>query len=351
MPSAAKLSANTSQLDEGRPPAARRESWVHRWRRRFLSIGGIYLAFGLALILTPILVSVGFALDVLSKPRRYGWLRFLAMLLTYLACESIALICTLLLWLLSPILGKERFIRLNYGLQERWTQTLFNAGRRIYGIHLDIQGLDQVQRGPMIVFVRHVSVADTLLPAALIANRFHIRLRYVLKRELLWDPCLDVVGQRISNAFVARDGVDTEGQVAMVRTLAEHLGPDEGVLIFPEGTRFSHERLARLQARARDRGDRSAEDFKHVLPPRLGGPLSLLDAAPNVDVVVLAHTGFDRVRRFEDLLEGALCGMRLKVQIKRIAAADIPAGDEKRAAWLYSIWRDVDAFVAESNAP
>ena len=38
-----------------------------------------------------------------------------------------------------------------------------------------------------------------------VSRRYHLRLRYVLKRELLWDPCLDIVGQRVPNIFVDRD--------------------------------------------------------------------------------------------------------------------------------------------------
>lgn len=323
------------------------ERWTSRWGRRFLSIGGIYIALLLSLAFSPILLLVLGGLDLRSTPRRFGRLRFLAMLYGYLASESISLLLAFALWLLWPFLGNERFIALNYRLQARWTQTLFNLGKRIYKIQVDAEGLEQVKQGPILVFVRHVSVADTLLPAVLIANRLNIRLRYVLKRELLWDPCLDVVGQRISNAFVARDGAETERQLAMVQRLAEDLGPRDGVLIFPEGTRFSPDRLARIQARDRERGRTRSERFRHVLPPRLGGPLTLLKAAKGSDIVVLAHTGFDSVRRFDDLLGGALYGTVLCVRMTRIPASKIPSDEEELAAFLYKLWWDVDAFVEQ----
>lgn len=326
------------------------ERWSSRWGRRFLSIGGIYFALLLSLAFSPILLLVLGTLDLLSTPKRFGRLRFLAMLYCYLACESISLPLAFGLWILWPFLGNERFVSLNYRLQARWTQTLFDVGKRIYEIRIDAQGLEQVKQGPMIVFVRHVSVADTLLPAVLIANRSDIRLRYVLKRELLWDPCLDVVGQRIANAFVARDGAETERQLAMIQRLAEDLGPQDGVLIFPEGTRFSPDRLARIQARDRERGLTRSDHFRHVLPPRLGGPLALLEAGKGSDLVVLAHTGFDSVRRFDDLLGGAFCNAVLRVRMTRFPASEIPSGEDERAAWLYKLWRDVDAFV-EQNPP
>jgi hypothetical protein len=53
--------------------------------------------------------------------------------------------------------------------------------------------------------LRHASIGDTLLASALVGRPHGIFwLRYVLKRELLWDPCLDVVGNRLPHVFVDR---------------------------------------------------------------------------------------------------------------------------------------------------
>ena len=43
-----------------------------------------------------------------------------------------------------------------------------------------------------------------------------VRLRYVLKRELLLDPCLDIVGNRLPNCFVARSGADAQADIDKV---------------------------------------------------------------------------------------------------------------------------------------
>ena len=48
----------------------------------------------------------------------------------------------------------------------------------------------------------------------IVAREARIRLRYVLKHELRWDPCLDIVGWRLPNAFVRRGAQDTAGDVA-----------------------------------------------------------------------------------------------------------------------------------------
>ncbi|MDC0708578.1 hypothetical protein POL68_08865 [Stigmatella sp. ncwal1] len=45
------------------------------------------------------------------------------------------------------------------------------------------------------------------------------QLKYVLKRELLWDPCLDVVGRRLPNVFVERSGDRGKAEIEAVATL------------------------------------------------------------------------------------------------------------------------------------
>ena len=83
------------------------------------------------------------------------------------------------------------------------------GAQRIFGITIEVEGTDELRDGPIIVFLRHSSVADTLLPAVFIANPNGLKLRYVLKHELLWDPCLDIVGNRLPNSFVRRGSGDS----------------------------------------------------------------------------------------------------------------------------------------------
>jgi 1-acyl-sn-glycerol-3-phosphate acyltransferase len=132
---------------------------------------------------------------------------------------------------------------LNFALQSLWTEALFRAVRWIYKVEVAVEGLDQVQPSPFLLWVRHTSLADTVLAAVMIANPHRIGLRYVLKRELLWDPCLDVVGRRLPNVFVDRSRRRSDLELASVQALARDLGAGQGVLIYPEGTRFSAKKL------------------------------------------------------------------------------------------------------------
>jgi 1-acyl-sn-glycerol-3-phosphate acyltransferase len=199
----------------------------------------------------------------------------------------------------------------------------------------------------VIVLMQHVSTADTLLPVLLFSRRQGVRLRYVLKRELLWDPCLDVVGQRVPSAFVSRDS--TGKDVAVVAALARGLGPRSGVLIYPEGTRFTpgkRERaLEKIAASADSRLLERARRLVRVLPPRLGGALALLENGTGCDVVFCAHVGLEGTTSLADLWNGTVVGRRIRVKLWRVPAATIPEAAEARVDWLYREWAVLDAWV------
>jgi len=211
-----------------------------------------------------------------------------------------------------------------------------------------VEGLELARVGPLLLFVRHASTADTVLAAALIANPHRLLLRYVLKRELLWDPCVDIVGRRLPNAFVNRRAPRAQAEVAAVASLAQGLDATSAVLIYPEGTRFSPAKLAASIESLRAKGEVElaglASSFRAVLPPKLGGPLALLEAAPGVDLVLVEHTGFEGAASFSRFLGGELIGQTLRVRLRRIPATQIPA--QGRDTWLFERWGEIDQWIA-----
>ena len=59
--------------------------------------------------------------------------------------------------------------------------------------------------------------------------------------------------------------------------LMENLGPRDGVIIYPEGTRFTEAKRERIIEELARNGEsylcEKARMLTNVLPPRLGGPL------------------------------------------------------------------------------
>jgi len=332
-------------------------AWWITWSRRLLVIVTYAAAFS---TLTTFFGPLAVASAIYDRVRGQSWTvtRTLVFFLWYLGCELIGVVASLAIWLAAWVGGgRERFVDRNFALQHWWARMLGRGGFRILDIRLDARESDyRFGETPLLVFVRHASTADTILAALLISVPHGTRLRYVLKRELLWDPCLDIVGNRLPNVFVLRDSGNTEREVASIAALARDLGPRDGVLIYPEGTRFSPAKKERIVAKLREQGREEAaleaESLRHVLRPRSGGALALLESAPHADVAFLAHTGFEGSASFDRFVNGGLIGKTVRAQLRVVRAADVPKGADSRRSWLMEQWRWVDRFIEEhQDAP
>ena len=324
------------------------------WARRVLVIAIYAAAFCVLTLFFVPLAVVAAAFD-LVRGQPWTVTRTLAFFVWYLACELVGVVASLLIWIASGVWAggdRDRFLRWNYWLQGWWARMLGRGAFRIFDIRLEVHG-DGYRFGerPVLVFVRHASTADTILAALLVTLPHGTKLRYVLKRELLWDPCLDIVGNRLPNVFVRRDSAQTEREAAAVADLARGLGPQDGVLIYPEGTRFSPAKRARIAQKLREQGREEAaveaEALRHVLRPRSGGPLALLDVAPQADVVFLAHTGFEGSASFDRFFNGGLIGRTVHAELRVVKAGEIPKGREARRSWMMANWRQVDEFIEQ----
>jgi 1-acyl-sn-glycerol-3-phosphate acyltransferase len=303
-------------------------------------------------------VPLWFPLAAIADARRKGTraaLRCLIFFTFYLHCEVAGILASTGVWLmgLAPTRRRrESALARHFALETWWATTIFQGAARIFGFRLETEGEEVLAKSPLLLLLRHASIADTLLGAVLVQARHGTRLRYVLKRELLWDPCLDLVGHRTPNYFVRRGSPDSEAEILGVARLARNLGPGEGIVIFPEGTRFTPEKSARVRERLRESGDPDlfalAEPLRHVLPPRLGGTLALLDAG--ADAVFGAHTGFEAAGTFWDLWGGSLVGRVIRARFWRVPAAEIPAEREARIHWLFEHWARIDAWVGSALA-
>jgi 1-acyl-sn-glycerol-3-phosphate acyltransferase len=291
--------------------------------------------------------------------RRTPWptVRALALLAIYLVCEAIGIVAAGALWVafkLVPGFTRQRYLRANFRLQCWWATALFRAIEVVFGIETRVTGGDRITPGPILVFSRHASTGDTLLPAVFVSGRHDIVLRWVLKRELLWDPCLDIVGNRLRNYFVDRQSTDPTGEIEAVASLATDLDQSEGVLIYPEGTRFTAAKRARALERLRAGADSDllglASSMRNVLPPKLGGPIALLQENPRTDLVLLAHVGFEDVESLATVFNGSLVGRTIRVHFQRIARRDIPDDPRDLRTWIFEIWKQLDEWI-ENNQP
>jgi len=318
--------------------------------RRMITIPSVVVAFVVVSLGLPLLLATGLLVDlaraVVSR-RPAMATRLIVFLWLYLLGEMWALPALAA----AALPGGRRSIDLTYRLQGAWTWWNFDAMRVVFGLSFSVEGSDAIAPPPIILLSRHASIVDTLLPAVFVTRAHGIRLRYVLKRELLVDPALDIAGNRLPNHFVDRGPGGTEPETAAIRSLAEGMTPGEGVMIYPEGTRYSEEKRVRHTARLVRKGGvigELAAGLEWVLPPRPGGTLALLEAT-TADVVVLAHRGLEGFARVKDIWSGGLVGSRVELKFWRVARADVPDNRSDRVEWLFRLWNEIDVWVGEKR--
>ena len=312
--------------------------------RRFLTVPAYLTAALLVTGALPLLLPLAYAASFAPEAR--GALRGVAFVTAYLWCETAGIVVGGWLWVrhrfpVGPDFS-EPYLDANYRLQCWWAATLKRAAERIFDLRFELEGDDALHGPPAVMLPRHASMADTIIPMVFYAIPFGYRLRYVLKRELLIDPCLDIVGNRLPNYFVDRDSTDSQREVEGVTRLVHTLGPNEGVLIYPEGTRFSPERREKIVDRLRRTappGELARLDiWRDVLPPRLGGTLGILAANPGRDLVFCAHAGFERSSHFQTLINGSWAHARIRIAFWRIPYAEIPRSADMRKIFLFEQW-------------
>jgi 1-acyl-sn-glycerol-3-phosphate acyltransferase len=324
--------------------------------RRLRTVPPILLGALLVTLLLPVLTVAALVVDVarwLTRRVPFMALRMLAVIWVYLVGEALGILVFSLTWLLA--LGPRRRAMLQastWRVQQAWAGAIFATARTVLGLKVHVDGDEHVTPGPIIVLIRHASILDNLLPSVFVARPHRVRLRYVLKRELLGDPGLDIGGKRLPNYFVRR-GTGAEVERENIRRLATGMGPDEGMLLYPEGTRFTEERRTRAIAKIAERDPQLAERaarIRHLLPPKVGGVLAILDGAPDADVLIMGHTGFDGLRRMSEIWQGVLVGRDIHVSFRRVPRADVPTERDRRVAWLFDEWTTLDGWVGERLA-
>lgn len=325
--------------------------------RRLISFSGVMVGALVVWVGLPLWALVTFFVDMIRDgwgPRRFILSRMLVFAAGWLACEVMGLLVALGIWLrkLATRPDAATYRRWNFRLQCEWGHALLRIGQSAFAYRFEVTGAKAVAPGPILLLLRHTSLADTVLAVSQISRPHGIVLRYVLKRPLLLDPCIDVVGRRMINYFALR-GEKSRAQFDGVAALADDLGSTDGILLYPEGTRYTAEKklalLDKLEQRGREEDLAYAEALQHVLPPIRGGFLAVLERCDVhgslPDIVFCAHAGFEGSATARDLLAGRLLGKTIRIHFWRVPAADIPADADERESWLRAQWQRVDRTV------
>ncbi|MBA2415822.1 MAG: 1-acyl-sn-glycerol-3-phosphate acyltransferase [Geodermatophilaceae bacterium] len=334
--------------------------------RRIVGPAVIFLAGVGGVLLLPVL-AVTAAVASVWLPGRWRGLRLLGFVLVWLAVEMVALAAALALWVGSGfglLLRTRVFRRAHYAVLRLVLDTVVDAAQVLFRLRLETDGVswspvdDGVpgSENAMLVLSRHAGPGDSVLLLHTLMNRDHRRQpRIVLKDTLQLDPMIDVYLHRLPARFIDPTPTVGDDAEAIIGTLAGGMGEEDALLIFPEGGNFSPKRRLRAILRLRQRGHAAhadaAERMWHVLPPRPGGVIAAIEAAPYVDVVFVAHTGLEHLCTVADIWRELPVDKTLHLRWWFVPAADVPAGHAAQIVWLYERWADIDGWIAATKAP
>jgi 1-acyl-sn-glycerol-3-phosphate acyltransferase len=310
--------------------------------RRALTVPAVTLGSAALGSTVGVWAPVAGALDLARSGLRFPRLRMLSFAWAWTTLEAFGAGAASALWLTGR--GGDRAA--HYALQRWWAARLVDTLGLLADLRFEIDGLDVLAPGPIVVCARHVSIADALVPAWLL-GRVRMRPRYVLKDDLLLDPSLDIVGHRVPNHFLDRVPDDRGAELQAIEQLARGMGRDDAAVIFPEGMVVTDRRRARaveqLAARDPERAARLA-GLRVLAPVRPAGTAALLCGAPDADLVLLTHVGLEPLQRVADASAHVPLRDAVRVRIRRIARADVPAASDF-PTWMDEQWSAADAAV------
>jgi len=337
------------------------------------------------LVLTPLVVVIAGALAALAPPlallsaayylarhrtrqddaaqtgrrHRMRALRVVCFALVWAVGETAALTVMLCLWIVSGFGGRldtEPYQSRHYGVMRRFLDLIYRTAERTCGLRVEVTGPNEAaENRPLIVLSRHAGPGDSLLLVHHLLSACGRRPRIVMKATLQLDPSVDVLANRLPNAFIRRHGSGPRSHTELVRRLAASLDTSGALVIFPEGANWTPQRWRRAIARLRrhhrpDLAERAVA-MPNLLPPRPGGAFAAITACPAADVIFVAHTGLDRLVSVRDVWDSLSADIRVRAHWWRVPAGDVPrdADREAQLGWLYDWWQSIDAWITAQN--
>jgi 1-acyl-sn-glycerol-3-phosphate acyltransferase len=317
-------------------------------QRRFLA-SAVVLLVPIIVVVSPVLITAAAVADLIAFDRQWKSIRLIGMTLNYLVLEWVGLFVAFALWIgtgFGQAIGTPWSQAVHRRIQQRWGLGVVRAARRWLDLTFEIDGLDQLGTGPVLILSQHASFFDALLPTLLLSKVGRNDTRHVLKAELAWDPCLGVYGHRLPNRFVSRNIQQRDAQFRELATLAAEAG-DDALIIFPEGTFFTAERAARANRRIAERApDRHSRlRLRYLLPPRPGGLSALLRGRSHTRLLFVAHHGLEEFGTLRTIRANIPFTKPVRVRVFGLAR-DLPAEAAAQLRLIDEKWQEMDDWLA-----
>jgi hypothetical protein len=325
---------------------------------RRLVLGPLVLALSLLfLALAPVLFLIAGLTDLALSRRRWQTVRVVAFAEWYLVVEVAGLLALFGLWVASGFglaLRSERMQRAHYALLRGLLAAVNGAARRLFRMKIWIEDRPKPRPGQILVFSRHAGPGNSLMLVGTLMIGYRRSPRIVMLAKLQWEPLFDTMLNRLPNRFIEHDARNRQRYIDMIGQLASGLGQGDAFVLFPEGHDFTYVKRLRAIAHLRKKGHIEeaikAERMERVLPPRHGGVMAAITAAPEADVVFVAHTVLEDIGTFRDLWRRVPFETPILSRYWRIPPEEVPREREQLIDWLFEWWERIDDWIEARRA-
>lgn len=251
-------------------------------------------------------------------------------------------------------------VRVGYGqlhlqrLVGFYVHGILAATSKLLGLRMHVTGTEVFDDGAgLICFGHHTSILDSVVPVEILSHRMRYEIRFVIKKSLSWAPVFDTAGHWLPVHFVDRTGRNSNEETAAIANIASDITPRSAAAMYPEGTFYTPKRLdravARLETQAPELVER-AKKLRHVLPPRPGGALAMLEADAKADVVLIVHSGFEPFVNLAKIFANVPFRRPVHVHMWRVPRSEVPTDDKEAYVWLFDRFEEMDSWVEEKLA-
>lgn len=232
------------------------------------------------------------------------------------------------------------FRQLNREMADAWWGKLEYALGNWWGLTVTLSGDDIPPEESALVMSNHCGMIDipALFGPAKKARRLG-DMKWFVKHEVKHLPGIGWGLQFLDCLFVKRSWHRDQGMIRKTfDKFITHKIP-LWLMIFPEGTRLTPEKLDRSQRIAEKKG---LKVLKNVLLPRTKGVVaSIQGLRGHINAVYDFTIGFEgKVPTIIDLLLGRI--KRIHLHVKRIPLAELPLSDEDLTRWVYGRFEEKD---------
>ena len=324
---------------------------------RRLVLAPLALALTLVLLaISPVLLLLAAIADVFL-PGNWRTLRLVAFGVGYLVFELAGLVAMLAIWVASGFglrMKTERWRDRNYAFMTWWLKGINGLARWLFRLRIWIEDRPTPRPGPILLFPRHAGPGNSLIVMGTLMIGYKRRPRIVMLAKLQWEPMFDTMLNRMPNRFIRHDPKRRDVYVNAIADLAKGLGDRDAFVLFPEGKDFTPRLRMRaleyLRTKGHERHALRAERMRRVLPPRHNGVLAAMNAAPDADVVLVAHSILEDLGTFKDLWRRIPLDRVVTGRYWRIPQREIPKDKDELIEWLYRWWETIDAWIEDRSS-